>query len=120
MTNTLTVKFLRSFTQNKLFSAEYIKADGTKSKGTFRFGVRKGVKGSSGRGASYNAEERNHARVFNMHKNGFRVLMMDNLISIKFKGKVYSRAELEFIFMVERMYQNPRFTESTTQVGIAA
>jgi hypothetical protein len=89
----ITVKNIRRIAGNKIISVTYKKKDGTVSKMACRFHVSKGVKG---KGSSYNPEERNYAIVYKMQgkKSGFRTIIVDNIISVKIKGKELTRTDI--------------------------
>lgn len=93
MNNTLTTDFLKKFTKGKIFSAHYIKKSTQKMASmTIRCGVKKGQKGGK---QTYNPAARNHLTVFKMGRNGgYRMLVMDNLLAITFRGRTYSRMDL--------------------------
>lgn len=71
---------------NRMFSLEFIKKDGTKRVMLARFNVKKGL---TGKGAKYNAEKHNLMTVYDMNKNAYRSVPLDRLIWLRTKGKRY-------------------------------
>lgn len=70
----------------KIFSAQFIKKDGTRRAMICRLGVTKGVKGV---GMSYNPADHNIITVFDMRKNAFRSIPADRLLCFKMDGIKY-------------------------------
>jgi hypothetical protein len=71
---------------NRMFSLQFIKKDGTKRVMLARFNVSKGL---TGKGAKYNAEDYNLMTVFDMNKNAYRSVPLDRLLWLRTKGKRY-------------------------------
>ena len=70
---------------NKIFGAKFIKKDGTERKGTFRLRVRKGLTGA---GMRYNPIERNLLSVWDLRKNGYRMIDCENVQEIRAHGVI--------------------------------
>ena len=73
-------------TNGKFFSVTFVKKDGSIRKMTARTGVRKGVKGV---GLKFNAEDRNLKVVWSCDAENFRMINLNTILGIKFKGKNY-------------------------------
>ena len=73
-------------TNGKIFSAVFTKKDGEKRKMVCRKGVAKYVKGI---GLKFKPEERNLIGVFDMHKEAYRFINIETLMSLKVKGVEY-------------------------------
>jgi hypothetical protein len=71
---------------NKIFTVEFVKKDGTLRKMNARLGVRKGVKGV---GMSWDPFERGMIPVFDMQKKEFRMINTRTMRTIKYKGTTY-------------------------------
>ena len=71
---------------NRMFSLQFIKKDGTKRVMLARFNVSKGL---TGKGAKYNAEDYNLMTVFDMNKSAYRSVPLDRLLWLRTKGKRY-------------------------------
>jgi hypothetical protein len=74
----------------KIFSAQFIKKDGTFRAMVCRRGVTKGVKGV---GMNYDPAAHNLVTVFDMRKNEFRSIPIDRLICFKMDGVKYEVKE---------------------------
>ena len=70
-----------------IFTATFIKKDGTIRKMVCRFGVKKHLKG----GASTTAHIDNLMCVFDMEKNAYRCINTDTLLSLKFGEYVWNK-----------------------------
>lgn len=70
---------------NKIFSVEFFKKDGTLRKMTCRLGVKKGV---TGKGMAYSPNDRQMLTVYDVQKKAFRMVNLNTLIKIKYRGKV--------------------------------
>ena len=77
-------------TNGKIFSAVFTKKDGEKRKMVCRRNVRKYV---TGKGLSYNPEERDLIGVFDMHKKAYRFINVKTLEQIKVEGITYTIKE---------------------------
>lgn len=71
-------------TRGKIFSATFIKKDGTLRKMTARLGVKKGV---TGEGLKFNPRERSLVVVYEMSKRSFRMINLNTIQSITFKNQ---------------------------------
>jgi hypothetical protein len=71
-------------TRGKIFSATFIKKDGTLRKMTARLGVKKGV---TGEGLKFNPRERSLVVVYEMSKKSFRMINLNTIQSITFKNQ---------------------------------
>ena len=71
---------------NRMFSLEFLKKDGTKRVMLARFNVTKGL---TGKGAKYNAEDYNLMTVYDMNKSAYRSVPLDRLLWLRTKGKRY-------------------------------
>lgn len=76
-------------TNGKFFTVTFVKKDGTIRTMTARTGVRKGVKGV---GLKFNAEDRNLKVVWSCDAETFRMVNLNTILSVKFKGVIYSNA----------------------------
>lgn len=75
--------FIRN-SSGRIFAVEFVKrSDGTLRMMNCRTGVSKGVKGVG----SYDAEEHNLIRVFDMHRNAFRTIPVEGIRRIKIDGE---------------------------------
>ena len=72
-------------TQGKIFAVQFIKKDGTIRMMLARLGVQKNLKGGSN-GAS---ETNNLITVWDMVANGYRMINLETLISLKASGREY-------------------------------
>ena len=71
---------------NRMFSLEFIKKDGTKRVMLARFNVTKDLKG---KGGWYNPADYNLMTVYDMNKSAYRSVPLDRLLWIRTKGKRY-------------------------------
>tara|TARA_R110002012_G_scaffold145814_1_gene304113 strand:- start:1445 stop:1708 length:264 start_codon:yes stop_codon:yes gene_type:complete len=69
---------------NTIFSVEFIKKDGTVRTMTARLHVKKGVKGT---GMAYNPIEKGLLPVWDMQKNGFRMINLKTVTKLQIKGE---------------------------------
>ena len=85
-------------TNGKIFSAVFTKKDGEKRKMVCRRNVRKYV---TGKGLSYNPEERGLVTVYDMQKckvdpeRAYRTINLETLEQIKIEGATYKVKEIE-------------------------
>jgi hypothetical protein len=84
------VKMLGAFrriqaTNGQIFSARFVKKDGTVRDMVCRLGVKKGVNGT---GMAYNPFDRNLVPVFDMQKDAFRMINMETVMQLKLNGEV--------------------------------
>ena len=87
--NTLTKKEAFTILENssgRIFSARFIKKDGTIRDVTARIDVKKGVKGE---GLAFNPKEKNLLGVYDMQKNGFRFVNINTLQQIKLNKETF-------------------------------
>ena len=77
------MKDLIESTKGKFFTVTFVKKDGTIRTMTARTGVRKGVKGN---GLKFNPIERNLKVVWSCDAESFRMINLNSILSIKFKG----------------------------------
>ena len=80
------MKDLIESTKGKFFTVTFVKKDGTIRTMTARTGVRKGVKGN---GLKFNPSERNLKVVWSCDAESFRMINLNTILGIKFKGKNY-------------------------------
>ena len=80
------MKELIESTAGKFFTVTFVKKDGTIRTMTARTGVRKGV---TGQGLKFNPSERNLKVVWSCDAETFRMINLDTILGIKFKGKNY-------------------------------
>ena len=71
----------------KIFSAEFIKANGEHRKMVCRTGVRKGVKGTGT--SNTNRLHSSSITVFDIQKDAFRSIPLDRLIKLQCQGTEY-------------------------------
>jgi len=69
---------------NTIFSVEFIKKDGSVRTMTARLHVKKGVKGT---GMAYNPIEKGLLPVWDMNKNGFRMINLKTVTKLQIKGE---------------------------------
>jgi len=62
---------------NRMFSLEFLKKDGTKRVMLARFNVTKGL---TGKGAKYNGEDYNLMSVYDMNKSAYRSVQLERLL----------------------------------------
>ena len=72
--------------EGKIFSAIFLKKDGTVRRMRCRLSVKKGV---TGKGMAYNPIKRGLLPVFDMDKNAFRMININTLTSLKVNGEKY-------------------------------
>ena len=73
-------------TNGKFFTVTFVKKDGSIRTMTARTGVRKGVKGV---GLKFNAKDKNLKVVWACDAENFRMINLNTILGIKFKGKNY-------------------------------
>jgi len=71
---------------NRMFSLEFIKKDGTKRIMLARFNVSKGL---TGKGQRYNPADHDLINVYDMNKNAYRSVPLNRLLWLRTKGKRY-------------------------------
>lgn len=77
---------LMESTNGKIFSAIFIKKDGTERHMNCRVGVTKGVKGI---GRKFNPSEKGLFGVFDMASKGFRMINLETLKSLQIEKETY-------------------------------
>lgn len=71
---------------NSIFSVVFLKKNGELRHMTCRFGVKRHLKGGK---LAFNPIERNLLVVFDMQKEGYRMINLDTLMTINMKGTQY-------------------------------
>ncbi len=94
----ITTLFFKELIGQRVFSVKFTKKNGTESKMTCRFGVKKGV---TGKGMRYSTIEKNYVSVYKFDKeaSGFRTLILANIIEVKFKGQIVSKKQLDMMYI---------------------
>jgi len=72
--------------EGRIFTATFVKKDGSLRTINCRLGVKKGL---SGKGMSYNPVERGLLPVFDMQKKAYRMINMHTLKSVNIDGKKF-------------------------------
>jgi hypothetical protein len=80
-------QILDKVSTGKVFSANFIKKDGTERTMNCRTGVVKHVKG---KGRNFDPVTANLIPVFDMNKNGYRFISFDRLNWIKIEGETFN------------------------------
>jgi len=70
--------------QNTIFSVTFIKKDGSERTMVARLHVKKGL---NGKGMAYNPVEKGLLPVWDMQKNGFRMINLKTVTELKIKGE---------------------------------
>jgi hypothetical protein len=78
------IEFKEMVSDGKIFTVEFIKKDGTVRKMNARLGVKKHLKGGS---LAFDPSERNLLPVFDMQKEGYRMINASTILTIKIGGK---------------------------------
>lgn len=81
-----TAQEIRNLAGSTIFSAQFVKKDGTIRDMLCRLEVKKGVKGV---GLAYNPADYDLLTVFDVQKNGFRMLNLAILRKITVRGTTY-------------------------------
>jgi hypothetical protein len=71
---------------NKIFSAKFVKKDGSIRDIHCRLNVKKYLKGGSKR---YDTDSYNYLTVYDLKKKAYRTINLNNLIEIKAKGFIF-------------------------------
>jgi hypothetical protein len=79
---------LKETSNKKIFSVTFIKKDGSLRKMNAMRGVRKGVKGV---GHSFDPSEKNLLTVYDMQKQDFRFVNLNEIISFKANRKSFKK-----------------------------
>jgi hypothetical protein len=77
-------QFINETENGQIFSATFVKKDGSLRKIQARRGVTKGV---TGKGLSFDPLTKGLLPVYDMHKEGFRMINLNTLKEAKIKGK---------------------------------
>jgi hypothetical protein len=80
----LTIEQFKKEVKGNFFRACFIKKDGTVREMTARFGVKKHLKGGE---LTYNPEALNYIVVFDVEKEAYRTINMNQLIFLRYNGK---------------------------------
>ena len=70
--------------ESTIFSVTFTKKDGSIRKMVARLNVKKGV---NGKGMAYNPIEKGLLPVYDMQKNGFRIINLSTVTELKIKGE---------------------------------
>ena len=84
--NNMTINEIRELAGNNIFSAKFIKKDGTLREMVCRLGVKKHLKGGE---LAYDAKSMGYLPVFDMQKEEYRMININTLVEIKISGTVY-------------------------------
>lgn len=79
-----TIKEIRSRAKDTFFSVHFIKKDGSLRKMVARLGVKKGINGT---GMAYNPTEKRLLCVYDVQKQGFRMIRIDTIQHLQIKGE---------------------------------
>lgn len=81
---------IRSLAGGSIFGVRFIKrTDGEIRDMVCRLGASNKVKGDAGNGPAYDPIEKGLLPVWDMQKDGFRSIPLDNIIHVKIKGTEY-------------------------------
>jgi hypothetical protein len=80
----ITIQEFRDEVKGNFFRACFIKKDGTIREMTARFGVKKHLKGGE---LTYNPSDFNYIVVFDVEKEAYRTINMNQLIFLRYNGK---------------------------------
>ena len=72
--------------ESTIFSVTFTKKDGSIRKMVARLNVKKGV---NGKGMAYNPIEKGLLPVYDMQKNGFRMINLSTVTELKIKGEEF-------------------------------
>lgn len=75
---------------NKIFSVDFIKKDGSLRKMNCRLGVRKHLKGGE---LKFDIVEKNLLPVFDMEKQGYRIINVSTIREIRYNNKTFTLEE---------------------------
>ena len=79
-------KKIRQLVGNKIFTAEFLKKDGTLRKMNCRLGVTKHLKGGE---LKYNPDEYNYLPVFDLQAGEYRTINLNTLKKLTVEGVTY-------------------------------
>lgn len=82
----MTINQIRELAGSQIFSAKFIKKDGTLREMVCRLGVKKHLKGGE---LAYDAKSMGYLPVFDMQKEEYRMININTLVEIKINGVVY-------------------------------
>jgi hypothetical protein len=80
----MNIQEFKNEVKGNFFRACFFKKDGTVREMTARFGVKKHLKGGE---LKYNPEALNYIVVFDVEKEAYRTINMDQLIFLRYNGK---------------------------------
>ena len=85
MKNLKTAQFIHDLVGDtgRIFNITFIKKDGTTRSFNARFGVAKKL---TGKGLAYSPEKHNLLKVFSMDDDGYRMVILSNILRIKANG----------------------------------
>lgn len=75
---------------DKIFSVDFIKKDGSLRKMNCRLGVRKHLKGGE---LKFDTVEKNLLPVFDMEKQGYRIINVSTIREIRYNNKTFTLEE---------------------------
>lgn len=81
------VKIKEEISNGKIFSASFVKVDGTNRSMVARVGVQKGVKGV---GRKFDPEDKGLVSVFDMQKRQFRFINLNTTYHVRANGRDYN------------------------------
>jgi hypothetical protein len=84
---TLTIQQVIEMAKGQIFSARFIKKDGTIRDMVCRLGVKKHLKGGE---LAYDAKAMNYLPVFDMQKQEYRMINFNTLLKITIGGQEYN------------------------------
>jgi hypothetical protein len=79
-------KFLEATNDGRIFSATFVKKDGTIRTMNCR---RKVTKGVTGKGLAFKPSDKGLIVVYDMHKDGFRMINLNTLIEAQVNGQIF-------------------------------
>lgn len=80
------IKKITELVENKIFTAQFVKKDGTIRRINCRLGVKKHLKGGE---IAYNPSERGYLTVYDVQNKGYRMLNLNTLLSLTIDGITY-------------------------------
>lgn len=86
----MTINQIRELAGNNIFSAKFIKKDGTLREMVCRLGVKKHLKGGE---LAYDAKSMGYLPVFDMQKEEYRMININTLVEIKINGIIYKMGQ---------------------------
>ena len=79
------IQTIRDMAEGTFFSVWFTKKDGSDRKMVCRLGVAKNLKGGS---LGYNPVEKKLLHVFDVQKDGYRMIKIENIYRVKIKGEI--------------------------------